>query len=77
MMFTRWLFHWAVVAGLQHFVGTGADTGHKVARCEGGLFHIGEEVFGIAVQLEFAHFNQLIEIDLSDLCDNILKQQTQ
>ena len=46
--------------GLQHFVGAGADTGHKVARCEGGLFHIGEEVFGIAVQLEFAHFDQRI-----------------
>lgn len=35
--------------GLQHFVGAGADAGHKVARCKGGLFHIGEEVFGIAV----------------------------
>ena len=46
--------------GLQHFVGAGTDTGNQVARGEGGLFHIGEEVFGIAVQLEFAHFDQRI-----------------
>ena len=35
--------------GLQHFVGAGADTGNQVARGEGRLFHIGEEVFGITV----------------------------
>ncbi len=46
--------------GLQHFIQARADTWNEVARCEGGLFHIGEEVFGIAVQLEFAHFNQRI-----------------
>ena len=45
---------------LQHFVGAGAYAGNQVARCEGGLLHIGEEVFGIAVQLEFAYFNQRI-----------------
>src|SRR5690606_17641773 len=36
-------------AGLQHLVGRDADARHEVARREGALFDVGEEVLWIAV----------------------------
>ena len=47
-------------ARLQHAVGRDADAGYQIAWRKGGLFDVEEEVFRIAVQLEFAHFNQRI-----------------
>ena len=45
---------------LQHFIGRHADAGHQIAGREGGLFHIGIEVFRVFIKLEFAHFNQRV-----------------
>ena len=47
-------------ARLQHAVGRDADAGHEIARREGGLFDVGEEVFRIFVELKLTHFNQRI-----------------
>ena len=47
-------------ARLQHAVWRDADTGYQIARSKGGLFDVEEEVFWIAVQFEFADFDQWV-----------------
>jgi hypothetical protein len=41
-------------AGMEHLVRRGGDARHEIARAEGGLFHLGEVVHGVAVEGEFA-----------------------
>jgi hypothetical protein len=45
---------------LQHLIRRVTNPGHNVGRRKGSLFHLGKVVFGIAIQLQDANFNQRI-----------------
>ena len=47
-------------SSLQHAVGREADSGNNVCRVEGCLLDILEVFFRIAVEFQFAHFNERI-----------------
>ena len=55
-------------ARLEHFVWRKAHAGDDVARFESGLLDFGEIIFGIAVEHEFADFDERVIFVRPDFC---------